>query len=405
MRRLDEWLAAAARVAVACAFAVAVFAGAGRAQAYPWMIRHAYTGCAVCHADPSGGGVLTGYGRAQGDLLLRTRYGKASEGEAYKPAKTAGFLFGAVDPPKWLLLGGSVRTLALRNIVKGAPATNRVILMESDVRAFLEAGFVRAGASLGYLHEGGRAAQITSRPEDNLVGRHYWIGAAFDHDKWLVRAGRIALPFGIRNIEHTMWIRSSPRTDLNDAQQHGASIAYNGEKLRGELMGIAGNFQVRPDDYRERGWVGFLEFALGARWAAGVSTLGTWAKRDRFLLVETHRQAHGVMVRGAPIEKLVLLAEGILLLRRAGEGDLDKGWTSMLQADFEPIQGVHLLATGEALHEARAQARTSLGGWLSAWWFFLPHVDARADVIVRNLPTPVGDIRVTSLLFQLHAFL
>ena len=45
------------------------------AQAYPWMIRHDYTGCATCHVDPSGGGVLTAYGSAQGDMLLRTRYG------------------------------------------------------------------------------------------------------------------------------------------------------------------------------------------------------------------------------------------------------------------------------------------------------------------------------------------
>ena len=30
-----------------------------RAEAYTWMIRHAYNGCGVCHADPSGGEVLT----------------------------------------------------------------------------------------------------------------------------------------------------------------------------------------------------------------------------------------------------------------------------------------------------------------------------------------------------------
>ena len=55
------------------AFAVLSLA-ASRADAYPWMIRHEYTGCAICHGDPTGGGVLTAYGRAQGDLLLRTRY-------------------------------------------------------------------------------------------------------------------------------------------------------------------------------------------------------------------------------------------------------------------------------------------------------------------------------------------
>jgi hypothetical protein len=57
-----------------------------RAEAYTWMIRHAYTGCGVCHADPSGGEVLTPYGRAQSDLLLRMRYGGKKD-EVPEPGK------------------------------------------------------------------------------------------------------------------------------------------------------------------------------------------------------------------------------------------------------------------------------------------------------------------------------
>src|SRR5450755_3845227 len=47
-----------------------------RAHAYASMIKHGYSGCPVCHADPSGGELLTAYGRAQSDLLLRMRYGE-----------------------------------------------------------------------------------------------------------------------------------------------------------------------------------------------------------------------------------------------------------------------------------------------------------------------------------------
>ena len=53
----------------------------GQADAYPWMMRHNYFGCGNCHADPSGGGLLTAYGRAQGDLLLRMRYGSVTTTE------------------------------------------------------------------------------------------------------------------------------------------------------------------------------------------------------------------------------------------------------------------------------------------------------------------------------------
>src|SRR5258707_8611000 len=47
-----------------------------RAHAYSWMIKHGYSGCPVCHADPSGGELLTSYGRLQSGLLLRMHYGK-----------------------------------------------------------------------------------------------------------------------------------------------------------------------------------------------------------------------------------------------------------------------------------------------------------------------------------------
>src|ERR1700753_3864528 len=77
-----------------------------RVHAYAWMIRHDYTGCATCHADPSGAGLLTECARPQGDLLLRMRYARPNTDE---PDSSAGFVGGVVTPPEWLLLGGDAR--------------------------------------------------------------------------------------------------------------------------------------------------------------------------------------------------------------------------------------------------------------------------------------------------------
>ena len=77
------------------------------AHAYAWMIRHGYSGCPVCHADPSGGETLTAYGRAQSDLLLRMRYDGKNPEEA-EPSSASGFL-GFIEPSQSVLLGGSVR--------------------------------------------------------------------------------------------------------------------------------------------------------------------------------------------------------------------------------------------------------------------------------------------------------
>jgi hypothetical protein len=68
---------------------IAALLGCREAYAYPWMARHEYFGCATCHSDPSGGGLLTRYGRAQDELLLTMRYsgsgeeGSQAEGSPY----------------------------------------------------------------------------------------------------------------------------------------------------------------------------------------------------------------------------------------------------------------------------------------------------------------------------------
>ncbi len=60
-----------------------VLLSSGRAQAYPWMIKHGYTLCATCHNDPSGGELLTGYGRVLSAEVLSTHWHKAAPAAAH----------------------------------------------------------------------------------------------------------------------------------------------------------------------------------------------------------------------------------------------------------------------------------------------------------------------------------
>ena len=385
------------------AFAVLSLA-ASRADAYPWMIRHEYTGCAICHGDPTGGGVLTAYGRAQGDLLLRTRYGTPKPGEeAAEPSSTAGFLWGAFEPPEWLLAGGSFRAATLVTKVPDQKVDVRFIQMQADLRAIIRPSFFRAGGAIGFVHEGGLAAAVTSRDKDNVVAREYWAGVAFKDDEFLIRAGRMNLPFGIRNIDHTLWIRKDTRTDINTGQQHGLSFAYNGESLRGEVMGIFGNFQIHPDAYRERGAVGFLEYTISPHYTAGVNGLFTSALLDTATGTTRKRGSAGIFGRGSPTLPLVLMAEADALFDAQAGASMTVGVVGMLQADFEPKQGIHVLGTGELRADTSG---VSAGGWLGAAWFFLPHADARIDGIVQSVASSSGpSTLVTSVLGQLHFYL
>ena len=396
-RRGRMFACSALRVAFALALFVGAFLSSRAASAYPWMIRHDYTACVTCHVDPSGAGVLTEYGSGLGDAVLRMHYGPDS-GNGDAP-KSAGFLWGALQPPKWILPGGAIRTLfADSKTGRGAFATS-LIVMQADLRAAIVTGGFRAYGSVGFVSTDGSAASIAGP----VVSRQHWLGWAFGAgDEFLVRAGRIDLPFGIRSIEHTMFVRRRTRTDLNDTQEHGVALAYTGGMFRAELMAIAGNYQISPDPYRERGYSGYAEIAPLSKAAFGVSSLVTHAKRDVFVYLPNTRQAHGAFARWSPVTPLVLMGEADLVLQSATSAT---GYATMLQADLEPTQGVHLIATAENMRVGGTNTGTSWGGWLGAGWFFAPHADVRFDFQKQSLALGDAKLATTAFMLQFHVYL
>ncbi len=392
---------------VAALASVFVILVPAEARAYPFMIRHGYGACRNCHTDPSGGETLNAFGRLQGDQLLMMRWGSDRA-----PGTSRGFLWGAVDPSSQLDVGGSIRTMT---IAQPSESDVRSFPMQADVYGHLRLGKVRFGGSVGAgrTRPGSphtQAAQVTTNTDGaNLISRSHWVGYEIDPEI-LVRAGRINLPFGVRMPEHVMWVRDQTHTDRESDQSHGVAVSYSGAKLRGEVMAIAGNYQLGPDDFRDRGYAGFAEYFLDTKLAVGVTSLLTIAQADRFTLREepVTRQAHGLTGRWSPAKPLVLLLEADVLLVT----DRELGYVGMLQADFEVVQGLHLLGTGELLDVGadgrvlRGRTATTspgvgepkLGGWLGVNWFFLPHLDLRVDALMRQ-QDPL------TLLAQIHAYL
>jgi hypothetical protein len=397
---LPRWL----RAVLVPAAALVVLLVTSQAQAYTWMIKHGYTACTVCHTDPSGGETLNAYGRIMTQEALSQRWGEAEESSVYN------FLFGAVELPPALTLGGNVRVA--QTLKDGE---YRAFPMALDVYGQLQLGDFRAGGSVGLARVDvgsphARAAQVTANQgkEFNLISRTHFVGMDFMNQALTLRAGRLNLPFGLRIPEHVMWVRQETRTDRESDQQHGLALAYNGKELRGELMAIAGNYQINPDAYRERGYSLYLEYFASPRTAIGLSSLVTKAERDRmFLEDDVLRMVHGAFVRATLADPLVLLVEGDLLKRSTAEF----GYVGMLQLDYEPVQGLHFLGTGEvldsgypdgggasALARSKGAGKPKLGGWLSAGWFFFTHFDVRVDAMFRQ-EEPV------TLLSQLHMYL
>jgi hypothetical protein len=390
-------------------FALSAALWSNEARAYPWMIRHEYTGCAQCHVDPSGSGPLTAYGRAMGEVILRTHYGSRPVDEDTEPGASAKFLWGAVPLPEWLDLGGSFRVASLTQKVADAQLSNRIIYMQSDLSATLSAGRFVASGSLGYQPQGGLNAAITRGPEHNIESREHWAGYRLDEGSaFLIRAGRMNLPFGIRDILHTLVIRSTTRTDTNDAQQDGVALSYSGENLRGELMAILGNYQIHPDVYRERGYSGYLEWAPNTKVALGVSSRVAHVALDPLELRPMWRHAHGPFARWAtPFRPLVILAEADYAIDSAKDVQRRQGIVSMAQADLEVVEGVHYQLLAEAWNFGpHHSSGVSESVWASLLWFFASHADLRLDGIYESIATPpVGHANATVLLLQAHVYL
>lgn len=471
IRGVRELFRGLLRLALLIAFASGVsLTLTSEAHAYAWLIKHRYGGCPTCHADPSGGELLTAYGQAQGEYLLRMPYGDASHGA--KPISTGevdlaafaamdsdedsaaagessksepapaeesdsgvgagAFLWGAVPLPDPLLLGGGFRVAFLKKMdLKGAdgattPGTTKVFPMMADVYGQYTAGHFRVAASIGVTKAPagsphGRPAQVTGSQDDglNMISRTHWLGYEFGDSKYLLRAGRINLPYGLRIPEHVMWVRETTRTDRESDQQHGVALSYNVDGLRAEVMGIAGNFQMNPDEYRERGYAGYVEGMLDEQNAFGVSSLWTTAARDRLTLEsERHtRTANGVFWRLTLAEPLVLFGEvdAVTNSRR------DLGYVGLLQGDYEITQGLHFIGSVEVQDQGYKFARPpavpggepprtvpsivvpgagkpNTGFWASADWYFYSHMSLRVDAVFRHN-------EATQILGQLHVYL
>ena len=293
----------------------------------------------------------------------------------------------------------------LWNFVDGSLVDHRLLQMRADIGADIKIGAFRAAAELGYASADSatftQLAQVTRSDGANLVAREFWAGLELFGGDGLLRAGRMNVPFGLRNIEHTSFVRTATLTDINQDQQYGVAFAVSKPTWRAEVMALLGNYSVHPDAYRERGAAGYFELSLAPTSAVGVSALAARSDASLVTRLPTLRQAYGTFLRTAPWHPLVLQAEiDVLLDKQLGGGPLDVGHAEWLQADLQLVRGLHLVAALEGM-KAGGTPGFQRGVWGGLWWFVFPHLDMRADVIERGGQGPSN----MTVLFQLNGYL
>ncbi len=161
-----------------------------RARAFPEMTRHGYAQCTACHLSPSGGGVLTAYGRQMAEEVLST-WSYKGEGQV---------LHGALKKDrseKGLLIGGDVRSVQTHRKNSSVRA-GRFFLMQANLDVAYQKDKYAAFISVGQIEE-----PLSGRVQGNLNATKYY-GMVNLTDAWALRAGRFAPAFGLNIADHVL---------------------------------------------------------------------------------------------------------------------------------------------------------------------------------------------------------
>ena len=268
------------------------------------------------------------------------------------------------------------------------------MLIQADAAAGISVGWFRASGSLGYPDkDGSPRPSPAARATGSLAPAHSAPPLARTTSS--SSAGRMNLPFGLRIIEHTSFVRAA--TGRTSTPPSSTACRSRGTSKAGgprpwpssELPGPAGR---RPRARRR-----VLVERIDTNAAVGLSGLLTHQGYDPSVAAAAFRHAYGGFARYSPVKPLVVMAEADLLVRSPKAAPIDVGTTALLQLDFEPTQGVHVAGTGELLTNAIGNEGLSAGAWASAFWFFLPHLDVRTDLVTaRGRPGRSGRIAPSS---------
>ncbi|HEY6510218.1 MAG TPA: hypothetical protein VIY56_19480 [Vicinamibacterales bacterium] len=395
------------RTVCALSFLVIGLVSSRQAAAYPqFQFSSGTARCTQCHYSPSGGGLLTSWGRDESADTISTLGGNG------------GFLHGAVDLPKWLALGADIRYALMRHDV-GGPASPEFAHFPMQFDLYGRASFtdqislnVTLGARGIVRPDDGSPAGRLSDTTNRLVSReHYLMWRASASGPYL-RLGRFQAPYGIRFAEHVYYVRRYTGFNLYE-ETYNVSGGYFGEDWEGHVTVFTPPPESFPDPLRS---VGYPESGFAAAGEKRVTDEIALGLQTRIGISSEQARYQGGAVGKAWFEtaKVLLMGEANFIRQQIkGVNYGQNQFVSYLGATFIPIKGVMAGVAYERFQENLAVKGTGRNAYnLQINFFPYAHIEA---VLLGRVQTggAVGPANraisdgstVSTLMFQLHYYL
>jgi hypothetical protein len=239
--------------------------------AFPENVRHGYFSCTACHVSPSGGGVLTPYGRSLSAELMST----------WGTTKNAGFLLSDSENekfnPSWLRDNIFLRGVQTR---RNSPRLDKAqfIPMQADVEAGVDTDKFAIIASAGFRSPD----QSQSNDLTQFFSRRHYALYRFN-DNWSARAGKFIFSFGLNGPDHVTATRRGLGWD-EGSESYNLEASFLTE-TKSTVISFVGDAPNERSVVKDKGLAINQSFLIGKDSKVGVSAFaGTKATYDREIL-------------------------------------------------------------------------------------------------------------------------
>ena len=375
-------------VSVRVWFAVVVLgAMASGAAAEPKFLAKQYTRCTTCHVSPTGGGLLSAYGRSLSHRELSTTGAPMpAHGDMDPKPVEESFLWGALgDSPGPLQLGIETRPSHLYYSFLGT-STDRNLFMNADVHASFKA---RDWLFYGQL---GRELE---QDGFTLDSSEYWAG--YQPAEGLgFRAGRFLPAYGVRFADHTSYNRSFLGLAQYD-QIYGLEVSHTrGRYLTQVSVGPGRAESVIDDDGRSAFTAtGRFQIDLGSRTTVAASGLYR-AESD----IDPRLGSAGVAFGYAPTSRVTTWTQVDGQFR---EGASETSYVLVNETSLEVYRGIWLTVTPQARVGGGAAVPDLLRFGVGT--VLLPRTHFNVNVNYYRDRNRSNDITTQIFLAQLHLYL